>query len=143
MKKLFVLLFTITILFACKKEDKDFVYTNGTYKAIEAEYSYGWKAIMQIEIDKDKLASIEFDYQDGNGNKKSETTATEYPMDPHPSTWLPQYETSLQNTDICNYSDIDAVSGATNSCALANKMMKALLEAAKTGDTSEQVISAE
>ena len=74
------------------------------------------------------------------GNKKSETTAESYPMVPHPSIWIPQYESLLLSTDIVEDAEIDAISGATTAGTMINKMVNAALEAAKTGDTSEQVI---
>jgi len=145
MRKLILLTFVVTALFSCNKDKKanELIYINGTYKAIEAEYNYGWKAYLHIDISEDELTSISFDYLDESGNKKSETTEEEYPMDPHPSIWLPQYESNLMNADIINFSDIDAISGATHTVVTINKMMKVLLEAAKTGDTSEKIISEE
>lgn len=142
MKKL--LLFTLILtLFSCTKDDEeiDYTYVSGAYKAIEDDYSYGWKGYMEVIIDKDKLALVEFDYLDEDGNKKSSTTESEYPMDPHPSYWIPHYTKSLLNSDIIEYSDIDAITGATHSGDAANKLIKTILEAAKTGDTSEQIIS--
>ena len=38
---------------SCKKDDeKTYVYKDGTYKAEESEFSHGWKAFMEAEINK-------------------------------------------------------------------------------------------
>lgn len=140
MKRLFLLGLVTLMYFACSEESNDYIYENGTYKAIDAEYNYGWKSYLNVTIKDDEIASLEFDYINEEGDKKSETTAEEYPMDPHPSVWLPQIESMLMSKDITNFEDIDAITGATHSCDNANKLMNAVLEAAKTGDTSEQVV---
>jgi len=131
-------------MFSCKDETEvdELVYVNGTYKAIQAEYSHGWKAYLEATIANDVVTDIVFDYADSAGNKKSKTTAETYPMDPHPTVWLPQYETALLNSEITEFSDVDAITGATHSGEYANDLMKAVLEAAKEGDTSEQIVTA-
>lgn len=143
MRKVLLLAFVVATLSSCTKDDEgiDLNYINGSYKAIEAEFGYGWKGYLNLAITDDKITSVEYDYLNVDGNKKSGTTEAEYPMDPHPSVWLPQYESSLMSADILEFSDIDAISGATHSGETVNKMMKVLLEAAKTGNTSEQIIT--
>ncbi len=138
MRKVILLAFAAALLFSCTKDE--LTYQDGTYKAVEAEFGYGWKGYLNITISEDALKAVEFDYLDEDGNKKSETTAESYPMVPHPSTWIPQYESTLLSTEIVEYAEIDAVTGATNAGTAINKMVNAALEAAKTGDTSEQVI---
>lgn len=140
MKNLILLTLLITTFFACTK-DENFTFEDGTYKVSEAEFSYGWKAYLQVSISEDKLTMVDFDALDEDGNKKSETTEDEYPMTPHPSVWLPQYQLSLMDADILNFSAIDAISGATNSNNITTIMMKVLLEAAKTGNTEEIIIA--
>lgn len=131
-------------LSSCKKDEKTTVYKDGTYKAEEAAFSHGWKAFMEAEISGDKLVSVNFDYADSTGNLKSETTVAEYPMNPHPSSWIPEYVNQLLSTDITpEYSEIDGVTGATHGKLSANSLMEAILSAAKTGDTSVQVITVE
>ncbi|HYW96317.1 MAG TPA: hypothetical protein VE870_12065, partial [Bacteroidales bacterium] len=126
---------------SCKKDEETSVYKNGTYKAEESAFSHGWKAFMEAEISGDKLVSVNFDYADSTGNLKSETTADTYPMNPHPSSWLPEYETQLMNTVIVpEYTEIDGVSGATGGMHSANGLMEAVLKAAKDGDTSTQIV---
>lgn len=143
MNKLLLILVVITTLLSCSKNEAVYVYKNGVYNASEAEYNYGWKGYLKIEITGDKLQLVEFDYNNDKGEKKSATTAENYPMDPHPSVWLPQYEDSLSHADLLNYSDFDALTGATHSAHTANAMMHKLLEAAIIGDTTVQVLESE
>lgn len=140
MNRLFLLGLITVLFFSCSEDSEDYIYKNGTYKAIEAEYHYGWKSYLNVTINNDKITALEFDYLNEDGDLKSETTAEEYPMDPHPSVWLPQYESRLMDADILNFEGIDVITGATGSGNNANKLMNAVLEAAKTGDTSEQVV---
>lgn len=145
MKKLILASLVFACFLSCKekKGTDELIYVNGTYKAVQAEYSHGWKAFLEVSIQEDELEAITFDYLDSTGNKKSETTSATYPMDPHPSVWLPQYETALLNSDIDEFSDIDAITGATHSGDNANELMKAVLAAAKEGDSSEQIVTSE
>ena len=88
--------------------------------------------------------SVNFDYADSTGNLKSETTAEDYPMTPHPSEWLPTCEDQLMTAKISpDFVEIDGVSGATGGKTSANLLMETILTAAKTGDTSTQVVVAE
>lgn len=143
MKKILVILVGMAIIFGCSKDEDENIYTNGTYNAEEAEFHYGWKGFMTIQITNDMLVSVDFDYLNEEGTKKSETTVETYPMDPHPTVWVPTLEGQLLSADILNFSDVDGVTGATSSSGVANIMIKLLLDAAKTGDTSKQIIAAE
>ncbi len=129
---------------SCKKDDeKTYVYQDGTYKAEDAEFSHNYKAFLEAEIKADQLVSVNFDYVDSVGNFKSNTTAEQYPMDPHPSSWLPECESQLMSTSIVpDYIEIDGVSGATHGSESANIMMEAVLAAAKSGDHTVQIIPA-
>ena len=129
-------------LYSCE-EEVEYVYDNGVYYAVDAEFHYGWKGFLEIEIKNDKLVSVDFDYLNDVGDLKSETTDEEYPMDPHPRVWLPQYEAALMASDILAYTDVDAVTGATGGGASVNGLIALLIEAAKTGDTSTQILPAE
>jgi len=130
----FALVFT-----ACEKEE-EFIYEDGTYYAEESEFSHGWKAYLEAEISEDELVSVNFDYVDGEGNLKSETTVENYPMDPHPTAWIPEYEAMLLASDITDYTEVDVVTGATGGWTSVNALMVAVISAADDGDTSTQVV---
>jgi major membrane immunogen (membrane-anchored lipoprotein) len=127
---------------SCKKDDeKTYVYKDGSYKAEESEFSHGYKAFMEAQITKDVLVTVNFDYVDSTGNLKSETTSETYPMVPHPSEWIPTYDSQLLATAITpDFVEIDGVTGATHGKISANLLMEAILNAAKTGDTETQVV---
>lgn len=145
MKKLSLVALVVMVMVACGKNDPEptKIYVDGSYKAMEATFNYGWKGFLKLEIFDDKVTSVQFDYNDSTMMLKSETSATAYPMDPHPSVWLPEYETSLKEAIINPFEELDAITGATHSGDLLNTMTKVLLKAAKTGDTADQIISAE
>ena len=130
------------VLSSCKKEE-EYVYVDGDYSAEAADFHYGWKAFMEVEISNDEQVSVTFDYIDEDGNLKTATTDEEYPMTPHPRVWCPQLETQLMAVDIVNFVDVDGVSGATGGSSDSNALFALILEAAKTGDTSTQILPVE
>lgn len=138
-------LFTLALfigLSSCE-EEVEYTYENGTYKAEAADYHYGWKAFIEAEIKNDELVSVDFDYLDEDGNRKSETTQEDYNMDPHPSVWCPEYESMLMAADILNFAEVDKVTGATGGQENVNELFLLILDAALEGDTSTQIASAE
>ena len=143
MKKIGVLMAIamFIVLSSCEKEE-EYVYVNGEYSAEAADFHYGWKAFMEVEITSDVQISVTFDYFDDSGNLKTETTDEEYPMTPHPREWCPEMETQLLAVDIVNFAEIDGVTGATGGSTEANELFALILEAAKTGDTTTQVLPA-
>lgn len=144
MKKIGLILVAVfaVVITSCEKDDEN-IYKDGTYYAEQAEFSHGYKAFVEAEIKDDKLVSVDFDYFDEEGGLKSETTAETYPMDPHPTAWLPQYESAMMDVDITNFAEIDAISGATHAGHNLNVLMQDVLDAAKDGDTSEQIVTIE
>lgn len=145
MMKKIALLFTaalMMVLVSCDKEEET-TYVDGTYKAEAAEFSHGWKNFMEVTIADDAQTSVNFDAfsEEDENLLKSETTAEQYPMDPHPSVWIPQLEAQLMAVDILDYEGIDGISGATSASDDANALFDLILDAAKTGDTSTQILS--
>lgn len=138
---LFMMCAVIIGMVSCEK-DEEYVLENGTYYAEDAEFHYGWKGFLEIVVKNDDLVSVDFDYLNDVGDLKSATTDEEYPMDPHPRVWLPQYEAALLASDILAYTDVDAVTGATGGGASVNGLVALLIEAAKTGDTTTQILPA-
>ncbi len=127
-------------LAACKKEDEN-IYENGTFSAEEAEFHFGWKGFMNVEIEDDEVLNVEYDYVNADGDLKTATTDAEYPMVPHPRVWVPEYEEALENVDITSFMEIDAVTGATGGAEVANALFQAILDAAKDGDTDTQIVT--
>ena len=141
MKKigLLVMMAAFIGLVSCEKEE-DLTYQNGTYKAETAEYSHGWLTFMEVTISEDKQTTVTFDAKDENGGLKSETTAETYPMDPHPTVWIPELETQYMAVDILNYSTVDGITGATHGSDDAEALFQLMLDAAKEGDSSTQIL---
>ncbi len=135
-----ILVAVFAIAFTSCEKDEEFLYEDGTYYAETSEFSHGWKAYLEAEISEDKLVSVNFDYVDEDGNLKSETTVENYPMDPHPTVWIPEYEAKLLSSDITEYSEVDVISGATGGWSSVNALMVAILSAADDGDTSTQIV---
>jgi major membrane immunogen (membrane-anchored lipoprotein) len=144
MKKLALMITAATMiaLVSCKKEEES-TYKDGTYRAQMAEFSHGWKDFMVVTIVDDAQTSVDFDAMNEEDTTllKSETTFEEYPMDPHPTVWIPQLEAQFMAVDILNYEGVDGITGATSASQDADALFGLILEAAKTGDTSTQILS--
>jgi len=139
------LLFTaalMTVLVSCDKEE-EYTYQDGTYRAETAEFSHGWKTFMEVTIADDAQTSVNLDAvnEEDSNLLKSETTVEQYPMDPHPSVWIPQLEAQFMAVDILNYEGVDGITGATGTSGEAHALFELILDAAKTGDTSTQILS--
>ena len=137
MKKIgFILVAAFALVFtACEKEEETPVY-----RAEASEFSHGWKAFLEAEIENDEVVSVDFDYVDEDGNLKSETTEENYPMDPHPTVWIPEYEAMLLGTNVTDFTDTDVVTGATGAWSAANQLLVAVIGAYAEGDTETQVV---
>lgn len=142
MNKISILFLGIAfILISCEEKENN-IYEDGNYYAETAEFSYGWKAFLEVEIRDDAFFRVNFDYFDLKGNLKSETNGDSYPMEPHPVVWIPQYEEILIASSISpEFEGVDAISGATSSGNNLQILAEAVLEASKTGDTSQQIVN--
>lgn len=136
---LLVMMAALIGLASCEKEE-DLMYKNGTYKAETEEYSYGWKTFMEVTISDDVQTVVVFDAMTEDGSLKSETTSETYPMDPHPTVWIPELEAQYMAIDIKNYSTVDGITGATHASDDAEALFALMLDAAKEGDTSVQIL---
>ena len=147
MKKvgLFLAAAVMIAITACDKDDeKTYIYEDGTYRAEEADFSHNYKAFLVVNIENDEFVSVDFDYVNPDGGLKSETTAETYPMTPHPSVWLPEYEAMVMDLEITAADvEVDGVSGATGAWESLNVLLDTVLEAAKTGNHETVVLPAE
>ena len=133
-------------LASCDKEEET-MYVNGDYKAEVAEFSHGWKEFIEVSISGDMVSSVNYDAIDPSGDTLK-SSLTFYPMpDPPglPSAWYPLLEAQYKSADIVNYdaADIDGITGATHTSETASMLFDLILEAAKEGDTSTQVLTEE
>lgn len=137
MKKLISLALSLVLalaLAACGgRQMADGVYTAEMDDAA-AEAAYGWRDTLVVEYRDGKMVSAVFESYDPDGNKKSETSADVYPMEPSPSEWVPQLNANLEKAGDSKH--LDGVAGAT----LASGNAKALLEAIeKDGQPGETI----
>lgn len=105
-----------------------------------AEASYGWRDTLVVEYKDGAVVSATFESYDAEGNKKSETTAETYPMDPAPSEWIPQMSENVQKAGTAK--KIDTIAGATLASNNARALMEAIEANGKPGETI-QVAAAE
>lgn len=142
MKKLFVLALAAVMalsLVACGGTK----IADGTYTAqvdeATAAAAYGWTDTLSVTYKGGKIADVDFDAFDADGNRKSEIDPANYPMDPAPSVWMPQIEAAVKATSDAD--KVAAVAGATHSSANAKLLYAAVIEAAKAGNTTAVVVT--
>jgi len=160
MKKLglFLMLAAVVSLSSCDKEEET-MFVDGDYKAETAEYSHGWITFLEVTISGDVLTVVNWDARQEDGSLKSNATAETYPMDPHPTVWISQLEAKIKATDITTFDlhsvidgidaavadeteNVDGVTGATHASHSGYELLDLILEAAKDGDTTTQILSA-
>ncbi len=130
------LMLTILLLSACSNG-----ITDGTYTAQMTADDHGWTDTLSITYEGGKIQDAVFESVHEDGSLKSETTPEEYPMDPHPSEWIPQLSTNIKQAD--NAENIDGIAGATIGTTNAKLMMAAIEEKAKAGDTNTAMVVSE
>lgn len=96
-----------------------------------AEAAYGWRDQLVVEYKDGQIVSAVFESYDADGNKKSETTAETYPMDPSPAEWIPQLSANITEAG----ADFDAITGATLATNNARAMLEAIAVSGKPGET--------
>lgn len=111
----------------------DGVYTAQMDDA-SAEAAYGWRDELVVEYKDGKIVSATFESYDADGNKKSETTAETYPMDPSPADWMPELSENIVKAGTS--SEIDGITGAT----MATNNAKAMLAAIEAEGEPDQTI---
>ncbi len=132
-------LIACTALAGCRRK-----YQDGTYTARYRNPSGGYVEYLTVTFKKGKTASVEFDGYSASepDTKKSELSQAEYPMDPHPSKWTAQLESSIMKAGD-NARDIELIAGATSSSRHARELYAAILMAAEKGDTTEIILDNE
>lgn len=98
---------------------------------------HGWKEYLKITVKDQQITSLEYDALK-DGKKKSEATAEEYPMTPHPSEWIPKINEALQAAEVPEA--MDTVAGATMSSKVARQLYAAVLAASREGNSETVVV---
>lgn len=128
MKKALAIVFTAVLalaLVACGGSG----IKDGTYSAEASEASHGWTDTLSVTYKDGKVVEAKYDAYDADKKLKSEATAESYPMDPHPTVWIPEINTNIVTAGTAD--KIEAVAGATNSSNNAKALMAAIEENAK------------
>ncbi len=148
MKKLTALLMIIPMLLACL-----FVQAcaaggdslkDGYYSAEMSDYSHGWKEYLTIYVRGGKVVSAEYNARNSSGFIKSWDMDYMRNMNAVTGTYPNRYTRSyaaafLENQ---NVQGVDAIAGASTSYGTFQQLADAVLERARTGDSSVAVVEA-
>ncbi len=120
------------------------MYKDGTYKGTyDKADKRGWKPQISIVIQKGKIEKVEFNEIDKNGKLKTEDAKYGKSMKEKSSTEPKEFIPKLNQQLIDSQTDskIDGITGATQSTTKFKELSKDVLAKAKTGDTSETVLT--
>ncbi|MCI9082349.1 MAG: FMN-binding protein [Lachnospiraceae bacterium] len=133
-KKLAVLLLTAMMLAGCGgNKIKD-----GYYTAEMAEFSHGWKEYVCIQVKDDTIVSAEFNAKDASGFIKAWDNEYMRNMGTVSGTYPNQYtrEYVQQLMEGQKDTQVDLMTGATHSGNNFEKLVPAVIEQAKKGDSA-------
>ena len=124
------------VLAGCSAGVKD-----GTYTARYRYPSNGYVEYLTVTFQNGKPSGAEFDayLESDPQSRKSQTSKEEYPMQPHPSQWMPQLSKNVTAAGT-NPDKIATVAGATNSSRHARELYDAILKAAEKGEKNEIIV---
>lgn len=119
-------------------------YKDGTYKGTyDKGDKHGWKSQISIVVQGGKITKVDFNSLGTNGKLKSEDDAYEKSMKEKssigPKEFTPKLNEQLMSSQTA--SKIDGISGATQSSTEFKELSKAVLDKAKSGDTSATVLA--
>jgi major membrane immunogen (membrane-anchored lipoprotein) len=144
MKKVLSIAFVFVLalsLVACSGKKPDGVYTAQVDAAYAAEANHGWTDILIVTYKDGVVADALFESYDANGNKKSEATFEEYPMEYSPSEWMPLIGQEIVRAGTA--ANMDVVAGATSGSASAQKLFEGIEKDGKAGETITVTIPVE
>ncbi len=110
---------------------------DGYYTAEMAEFSHGWKEYICIQVKDDTIVSAEFNAKDASGFIKAWDNEYMRNMGTVTGNYPNQYTREYVRQLIEGQKDteIDTMAGATNSGDNFRKLMPAVIEQAKKGDS--------
>lgn len=111
---------------------------DGFYTAEMSEFSHGWKEYVCILVKNDKIVSAEFNAKNESGFIKAWDNNYMQNMKAEQGTYPNDYTRKYVEQLINEQMDIqvDAVTGASHSGGNFEKLVKAVIEQAKSGDSS-------
>ncbi|HFI0679280.1 TPA: FMN-binding protein [Streptococcus suis] len=111
-------------------------WKDGTYKAESGFDERGWKFVHEITIEGGKITASTADYEDKDGNLKSENAEYNATMKEKSGVSSAESTDKLDEELLAAQSaDVEVVSGATHTSENFKKSTEALLKAAEEGNT--------
>lgn len=111
-------------------------WKDGTYKAESGFDERGWKFVHEITIEGGKITASTADYEDKDGNLKSENAEYNATMKEKSGVSSAESTDKLDEELLeAQSADVEVVSGATNTSENFKKSTEALLKAAEEGNT--------
>lgn len=142
MKKIIAILLTIVMLFSLSSCGKEQELKDGYYTAHIDGYNFGWQEFVTICVSNGEIITVEYNATTPTGFIKSWDIAYMRVMNPtygtYPNHYTRAYATQLLQKQS---SDIDMISGATESGENFKLLVEAVLEKAKAGDSSVAIVT--
>ena len=131
----FVVTMTASLMMGCTMMNS---MEDGYYTAEMSEYSFGWKEYVCIQVKNDVIVSAEFNAKNESGFIKAWDNAYMKNMGGVQGTYPNKYtrEYARQLMEGQKDTQVDVISGATTSGDNFKKLVTAVIEQAKTGDTT-------
>lgn len=118
---------------------------DGYYTAEMSDYSNGWKEYVCILVKQDTIVSAEFNAKDESGFIKAWDNEYMHNMSSVTGTYPNQYTRGYVEQLIEEQKDttVDVISGATHSGGNFEKLIAAVMEQARKGDSSVVIVETE
>lgn len=118
---------------------------NGYYTAEMSDFSNGWKEYVCILVKNDKIVSAEFNAKDSSGFIKAWDNEYMRNMNTIAGTYPNRYTREYVQQLMEGQKDtkVDIVSGASHSGSNFEKLIAAVIEQAKKGDSSTIIVESE
>lgn len=142
MKRIFAILLSLllaSLLTACGNQTE---LQDGYYTAQASEFSHGWKEYITILVKGGNIVSVEYNAENASGFIKSWDNAYMQNMlhsnGTYPNEYTRYYAGQLLEGQ--GEKEIDAIAGASSSHGSFQKLMAAVLEQARKGDSGIAVV---
>ena len=117
---------------------------DGYYTAEMSDFSYGWKEYVCIYVKNDQIISVEFNAKDENGfikawdNEYMRNMMTTSETGMYPNKYAREYAQQLMDGQ--KETQVDAISGASQSGGNFKKLTVAVIAQAQKGDSSAAIV---
>lgn len=137
-----VLLMLVGMLAGCSSTKR---LKDGFYTAEMSEFSHGWEEYLIIQVKDNKIVSAEFNARNESGFIKAWDNAYMQNMMSITGTYPNEYTRAYVQQLIEGQADtqVDAITGATNSGRNFEKLVAAVLKQAAAGDSSTAIVESE